>query len=168
MIKLIRFIDKLSEWLASMGATLAPLLAAVVFYDVIARYFFNAPTFWAYEVSWMLYSAGFLLGLAYALREGAHVRVDVILNALPLRLRAGIESFFIVTMLLLLCFTVVYYGIDFAKESLAIREGSMLTLWAPPVYQIKVLIVISFLILALQALAELIRKLKILFGGSAL
>jgi len=167
-MRLILFIDKLSNWLAVIGAPLAPILAAVVFYDVIARYIFNSPTSWGYEISWMLYAANFLLGFAYALREGAHVRVDVILNEFSPRLKAGIEAVFLFTTLLLFCFTVVWFGIDFAVESCTILEGSMLTLWAPPVYPIKVLIVLSFLALGLQGVAEFVRKLKITFKGSSL
>jgi len=167
-MKLISIIDKLSEWFALISTTLPPILAGVVFYDVIARYLFNAPTFWGYEISWMVYSAGFLLGLPYALREGAHIRVDVILNMCPPRLKAGIEAFFIFTTLLLLCCAVVWFGIDFAVESCSILEGSMLTLWAPPVYQIKVLIVLSFFMLGVQGIAELVRRLQIIFGGQSL
>jgi TRAP-type mannitol/chloroaromatic compound transport system permease small subunit len=160
----LRYIDKLSGWLAIVGAPLAPALAGVVFYDVIVRYFFDAPTFWAYEVSWMLYSANFLLGLAYALREGAHVRVDVILNMFSTRLKSGIEAFFLLTTLLVLCAAVVGYGIDFAIESWKIREGSMLTMWAPPVYHIKILIVMAFFVLGLQGVAEFIRRLKLMLS----
>ena len=159
---MLRYIDKLSGLLATVGVPLAPALAGVVFYDVIARYFFDAPTFWAYDVSWMLYSANFLLGLAYALREGAHVRVDVILNKFSTRLKSGIEAFFLLTTLLVLCAAVVGYGIDFAVESLKIREGSMLSMWAPPVYHIKTLIVVAFFVLGLQGVAEFIRKLRLM------
>jgi len=159
---MLRYIDKLSGLLAIVGVPLAPALAGVVFYDVIARYFFDAPTFWAYDVSWMLYSANFLLGLAYALREGAHVRVDVILNKFSTRLKSGIEAFFLLTTLLVLCAAVVGYGIDFAVESLKIREGSMLSMWAPPVYHIKTLIVVAFFVLGLQGVAEFIRKLRLM------
>jgi TRAP-type mannitol/chloroaromatic compound transport system permease small subunit len=164
-MKALRYIDKFSELLAWIGLPLAPILAAVVFYDVIMRYFFNAPTPWALEVSWMLYSANFLLGLAYAMREGSHVRVDVILNLFKPRVRAGIEAFFILATLLVFCAAVVGYGIDFALESWKIREGSMLSIWAPPVYHMKTILVVAFFGFGLQGIAEFVRRMKIILGG---
>ena len=52
-----------------------PLVLAVS-YEVIARYFFHAPTIWVYDVTYMLYAAIFMLGAAYALHKGAHIRTD--------------------------------------------------------------------------------------------
>ena len=158
----LRFIDKLSGWLALIGVPLSLILAIVVVYDVIMRYLFNAPTFWAYEISWMLYSANFLLGFAYVLRERAHIRVDVILDLFKPRVKAGIEAFFLLTTLLVFCAGMVGFGIGFAFESWKIREGSMLTMWAPPVYPIKTIIVVAFFVLGLQGVVELIRRLKTL------
>jgi len=160
----LRFIDKLSGWLALIGVPLSLILAIVVVYDVIMRYLFNASTFWAYDISWMLYSANFLLGFAYVLRERAHIRVDVILNLFKPRVKAGIEAFFLLTTLLVFCAAVVGLGIGFSFESWKIREGSMLTMWAPPVYPIKTIIVIAFLVFGLQGIGEFIRTLKIIIG----
>ena len=52
-----------------------PLVLAVS-YEVIARYFFHAPTIWVFDVTYMLYSTIFMLGAAYALHKGAHIRTD--------------------------------------------------------------------------------------------
>ncbi len=60
---------KLTAWLV------APLILATV-YDVAARYLFNAPTQWAYEVGYMMMGAHALLGMAFTLREGGHIRID--------------------------------------------------------------------------------------------
>ena len=55
-----------------------PLVGAVA-YEVIARYVFHAPTVWSYDVTYMLYGALFMLGAAYALHKGAHIRTDFFL-----------------------------------------------------------------------------------------
>ena len=60
---------KITAWLV------VPLILATV-YDVAARYLFNAPTQWAYEVGYMMMGAHALLGMAYTLREGGHIRID--------------------------------------------------------------------------------------------
>lgn len=161
----LKYIDKLSGWTAIAGLWMFPALAVTVFYDVIARYVFRAPTFWGYETSWMLYSASFLLGLGYALREGAHVRVDVLLNRFSPRLKASIELFFLVTVFFLFCGVVTWYGIDYAACAWKLKEGSHLTLWAPPIYPVKTLIPLCFLVLGLQCIAEFVRKLQVLKKG---
>ncbi len=157
----LNYIDKLSKWAAAAGVWMIPVLAVTVFYDVIMRYAFKAPTFWAYETSWMLYSANFLLGLGYALREGAHVKVDVFLNLFPPRLKLIVEMFFLAA-LLLFCGVAMWYGSKYAFAAWKLKEGSHLTLWAPPVYPIKTLIPLAFLVLGLQSVAEFVRKLQIL------
>ena len=45
-------------------------------YEVFARYYFTAPTVWAYDMSRMIYGAMFVLGAAYALSKGVHIRSD--------------------------------------------------------------------------------------------
>lgn len=167
-MKSLKYIDKINEWLAQPFAWLAMVLAFTTFYDVIMRYAFNAPTFWAYETGWMLYAAVWLIGMAYCHTKRQHVRVDVLFNRLPLRVRASAELFFYIVAFFPLCAVMIYYGIDFAAVSWSIREGSTLTLWAPPAYPIKTLMPLAFILLALQGIAEFIRSGSIAFRGTGL
>ena len=76
LIKAVRIIDKFTDrtgvWIAWLNL---PLVLAVS-YEVIARYAFNAPTIWSFDVTYMLYGTIFMLGAAYALHKGAHIRTD--------------------------------------------------------------------------------------------
>ena len=72
----IRVIDTFTDITGSIFAWLAVPLVAGVAYEVFARYLFNAPTVWAYDLTYMLYGALFMLGAAYALHKGAHIRTD--------------------------------------------------------------------------------------------
>ena len=56
---------------------------------MIARYLFNAPTIWSFDVTYMLYGAIFMLGAAYALHKGAHIRTDFFFEQLVDRARRG-------------------------------------------------------------------------------
>src|SRR3954462_8977813 len=67
-----RFTDTTGMWLAWLNMP----LVAVVAWEVIARYAFNAPTIWSFDVTYMLYGTIFMLGAAYALHKGAHIRTD--------------------------------------------------------------------------------------------
>lgn len=55
-------IDTLNKYIGKAAAWLVPLLILELVYDTIARYVFNAPTEWSYDVTYMLYGAIFMLG----------------------------------------------------------------------------------------------------------
>ena len=85
MLAVSRAIDRFTERSGVVFAwLLAPLLTAVV-WEVVSRYRFHAPTRWAYETIYLLYAALFMLGAAYALRVGAHVRTDFLWQKWPPR-----------------------------------------------------------------------------------
>lgn len=69
-------IDKLSTLVGQAGSWAIIVLTLAIVYDVSARRFFRAPTTWAYDVSYMLYGALFMLAGAYALSRNGHVRGD--------------------------------------------------------------------------------------------
>lgn len=158
MVRLARAIDRFTERSGLVFAwLLAPLLAAVA-WEVVARYAFDAPTMWAYETIYMLYAALFMLGAAYALRTGAHVRTDFLWEKWPLRRRAAIETvaylgFFFPGMLLFFA-----AGAEAAWESYAMGERSADTAWFPPLWPLKALVPLSALLLLLQGVSELLKS----------
>src|SRR5699024_749811 len=80
-------VGKLAAWL------ILPMVAALI-YEVISRYFFDAPTVWAYDITYMLYGSIFMLGAAYALAKDAHVRADIIYGYLPMRWQGAVDALF--------------------------------------------------------------------------
>ena len=66
-------------------------IALVMFYEVVLRFFFDLPTFWAYELTYMMAGAHFALGITYVTREGLHVRIDFLYERFSPRLKAGID-----------------------------------------------------------------------------
>src|SRR5699024_297516 len=74
--RVINVLEYPSTLVARMGAWLiVPLMFSLVF-EVVSRYIFNRPTIWAYDMTYMLSSAVFMLGAAFALQKGSHVRAD--------------------------------------------------------------------------------------------
>ena len=67
---LTRFFGKAIAWLV------LPMVLSLV-WEVVARYFFNAPTVWAYDMTFMLYGSFFMIGSAWTLQRGGHIRTDV-------------------------------------------------------------------------------------------
>jgi TRAP-type mannitol/chloroaromatic compound transport system permease small subunit len=119
-----RHVQRLSGWLGALSATLLLLLLANVFYDVVMRYLFNDVSIGMQELEWHLFSAVFLLGMAYALSADAHVRVDLVYERLGPRGRAWIDLVGTLVLLWPFCTLVAWYGFGFAAESYALGERS--------------------------------------------
>ena len=159
MLRLASAIDRFTERSGLAFAWLIAPLVAVVAWEVVARYAFDAPTSWAYETIYALYAAMFMLGAAYALRAGAHVRTDFLWEKWPARTRAAIDSIaylacFFPGMLLFLV-----AGLEAAWDSYAIGERSADTAWFPPLWPLKALVPASALLLLLQGVSELLKSL---------
>ncbi|PIX19864.1 MAG: TRAP transporter permease DctQ, partial [Deltaproteobacteria bacterium CG_4_8_14_3_um_filter_51_11] len=75
MERAIRLINRLSIGLGLLVAPLTAIITALVFYEVICRYFLNAATSWTAEVENYLQVTLVMLGGAYCLSHGSHVRV---------------------------------------------------------------------------------------------
>src|SRR6185369_9573158 len=92
MIKLVRAVDKFTDTTGTWIAWLNLPLVLVVAWEVIARYFFNAPTIWSFDVTYMMYGTIFMLGAAFALHKGAHIRTDFFYEKWSDRTRGIVDS----------------------------------------------------------------------------
>lgn len=81
-------VDWLSIALGWLAAAAILAILGISAYDIVARYFFNAPTSWAIEVSGYLLVAATFLGAAYTEKLGAHINVDILVNNLATSRRA--------------------------------------------------------------------------------
>jgi TRAP-type mannitol/chloroaromatic compound transport system permease small subunit len=117
----------------------------------------------ATEAQWYLFSAVFLLGSAYGLRHGVHVRVDVLYERLSVRTRAWIDL--VGTTLFLIPFSVLMLWVSFpaVRNSWQIRETSP-DPGGLPRYPIKALILVSFVLLLLQALSQMVKHIDVIRG----
>lgn len=155
----LRWVDSLSELAGRLAALMAVALVALVFGLVVARYGLGIGSVAAQEAVLWLHAAIFLLGLAYALRHGAHVRVDVFSQRCPPRLRAWIEVAAGVLLLLPLCVFMLAMSWDYVAASWAAGEGSRDPGGLPGWYLVKALLPLSAVLLLLQGLAETLRAL---------
>ena len=156
----LRAIDALSETTGRFAGLLAIALVALVFGLVLARYAFSAGSVAAQEAVLWLHAAIFLLGLAYALRHAAHVRVDVFSQRWPERTRAWVEFGAGIVLLLPFCTFIVMMSWDYVGASWSVREGSRDPGGLPGWYLLKALLPLSAALLFLQGLAETLRALQ--------
>ena len=162
MLRLARAIDRFTERSGALFAWLLLPLLVVIGWEVTARYAFDAPTTWAYETIYMLYAALFMLGAAYALRTGAHVRTDFLSEKWPPRTRAAIDAIAYLLLFFpgMLLFLVA--GFEATLSSYAIDERSPETSWFPPLWPLKALVPASALLLLVQGVSELLKTLETL------
>lgn len=164
MQQLIRFVERLSLGAGLVGAIIvAPLVLATV-YEVFSRYLFNAPTIWAYEIAYMAMGSNFLLGAAYTLREGGHIRIDLIYAQVSPKARAIID----IVGYLGLCLPVAWWlswGLwKYALHAYLSGETSGESAWNPIIWPFRLVFFAGFALLALQATVELIKAVRVLTG----
>ena len=83
MLKIVFLIDKLSLVVGASAATLVLPLGLIMTYEAFARFLLNLPTFWAYELSYMITGAHFALGIALVTRNSEHIRIDFLYSRMP-------------------------------------------------------------------------------------
>jgi len=91
MQKILDAIDAVSERAGAISSWFVAALIAVILYEVIARYVFNAPTTWGFSTFRMLGGVIVVLGWAYAQRHNSHIRVDIFYTRLSPRQKALID-----------------------------------------------------------------------------
>jgi TRAP-type mannitol/chloroaromatic compound transport system permease small subunit len=158
LIRMVRTIDRFTDTTGVWIAWLNLPLVAVVAWEVIARYAFNAPTIWSFDVTYMLYGTIFMLGAAYALHKGAHIRTDFFYEKWSDRTRGVVDSisylvFFFPSIIMLL---VASWGE--AWYAYTISETSEQTPWRPILWPYKGVVPLTCVLLLIQGISETIKS----------
>lgn len=161
----------MSEWTGQGVLWLVAVMIVIGAFNAVARYV----TRWtgtnlssnAYiEAQWYLFSLVFLLGASYALKHDAHVRVDVFYGRLSARGKAWIDL--LGTVLFLIPFSVFMLVVSWPSvaASWRVREVSP-DPGGLPRWPIKAVILVAFVLLILQGIAEAAKRIRILRGAPA-
>lgn len=154
----IRVIDTISQWCGSVFAWMVIPLMLGLSYEVIARYGFNRPTFWAYDTAYIVYGSRFMLGAGYTLLRKGHIRTDFFYAKWPARRQGLIDA----TAYLFLFFPGMIFFLfaswDNAYHSWTIRETSEATAWRPYIYPFKMVMPVSAVLLIVQGISEFLKS----------
>jgi len=163
LLSLSRLIDRCME---RIGHVLMWLILATVLIsaaNAVVRKIFNWSSNGLLEIQWYLFSAVFLLGAGYTLLRNEHVRIDVIAGRLSKRAQAAIDIVGTVLFLLPMAILIGYLGWPVFVESWNRNEVSTnaggLIIWPA-----RLLVPIGFLLLAIQGISELIKRIAFLRG----
>ena len=161
LLRLSRFIDALTERVGKAASWLILLAALISAGNAVARYAFNASSNAWLEIQWYLFAAVFLLCAGYALKHNQHVRVDVLSSRLSRRAQAWIEIFGTLFFLLPMAGLILWLSWPVFVASWTSGEVSTnangLVLWPA-----RLLVPAGFALLALQGVAELIKRIAFL------
>ncbi len=152
-IPFTRWVDKINRWVGNYVAYWAVIAVFIYYYEVIARYVFNAPTNWAHEGMFLMFGMQYLLAGGYALLEDSHVRVDVLYENCSFRTKAIID---IVTSVFFFIFAgaLLVTGWIFLVDAIDVWEVSF-TEWAIQYWPVKATIFIGALLIILQGISKL-------------
>lgn len=156
---LIRNIERVSKWSGLTVAWLAVPLVVVVVYEVIARKFFQ-PTTWAFDLAYILYGTHFMLGAAYCLYKGKHVRTDIWYGSWSPRTQGLVDSILYLFLFLPGMAFFFWLSFDYFHESLLVWERSTFSPWRPIIWPFKLVIPVAVALLWLQGIAELLKSLR--------
>jgi len=158
----LRVIEVVNTWVATVSSYVALVMTVTITYEVVCRYFLNAPTDWAGELNQYLLCAMSLLGGGYCLLRDQHVRVDILYRHWTPRRRAGIElcTWWIAA---LWCVILLWWGGEIALESFTKNKLSSSFLeW--PLYPSQMMVPLGAFLLLLQIAARTASNIRVLWA----
>jgi TRAP-type mannitol/chloroaromatic compound transport system permease small subunit len=164
LIRVSEGLDRAIVKIGKLAAWAGLALIMITIFDVITRRFLVLGSTKLQEAEWHCHVILFAFCLGYAYLKDAHVRIDLVREKLSERTQWWLEIAGCLLFLLPYCGLVVYYGVDFVERSYATSEISASATGLTHRWIIKSVIPLGFSILALAAVAVLLRKVVELFG----
>jgi len=162
MSKLFSFIEMLTRFFARIAGILVITLSLLILYQAINRYLFNDSSVMIQELQWHIFDIIFLLGLSFTLQTDKHVRVDIFYAAFSKKTKAIINIISQLLLILPFVIIVLYTTQTLVEMSYLQGEISSDPGGLTHRYLIKAMILIGFVLLGLQSLAELYKNIMIL------
>jgi TRAP-type mannitol/chloroaromatic compound transport system permease small subunit len=168
LLRLSSAIDQINEKIGQLALWLVLLMVGVGVWNVIGRYIGKAigqnltSNAWI-ETQWYIFDLVFLLGAAYALKHDEHVRVDIFYSRWNRKWRALADLFGTIFFLIPFSLLVIYFSWNAIAQSWITREvspdpGGLVR------YPIKTMIIVSFVLLIVQGVSEIIKNWAIYTG----
>ena len=171
MAKTIEFIDSKMLISGKIFAWLTLFLIYAMIHEVIGRHFFNRPTLWSYDISRMLAGALFMLGAAYTLSKGIHIRADFLYRNWKVKNQAKVDLFLYLLFFFPGFLVFFWVSFDYAYTSICGRsdlmeciggkvriQRAMDTTWMPIMWPLKSCMPIGAFLLLIQGFSEVLKS----------
>jgi TRAP-type mannitol/chloroaromatic compound transport system permease small subunit len=163
LLRVSRAIDQFNSHLGRMLSWLIVAAVLVSSVNAIVRKAFDTSSNAYLELQWVLFSIVFLCCAPWTLLLGEHIRIDIINNKFPLKVRSWIDLIGHTLFLMPFALILLYYGIPFFLRSWRLNEQSF-SAGGLPQWPAKALIMIGFFFLVLQGISEIIKRVAIMRG----
>ena len=151
----VKMIRHLIRFVGGLSATILGILVLLIVYDATRRYLFHEGSVALQELEWHLFDVVIMLGIAYALHRGAHVRVDIFYDRFTPRTKHIVDLVTMLLFVLPVSALIIYVSYDYVMMSFSQMESSSDPGGLPYRYLVKALIPLAFVLLILQALREI-------------
>lgn len=160
--KISQLIDEFSDKVGWFVGWLTTLMVLIVFYDTVMRYAWNKGNVALQELEWHLFAVVFLIGAAYTLKQGGHVRVDILFIKFSEKTKAWVD--FLGTLVFLIPFSimVILSTKGFIENSWAVKEVSPDPGGLPARYILKSMIPLGFVLVIIQGFSQMIKSLFVI------
>jgi TRAP-type mannitol/chloroaromatic compound transport system permease small subunit len=163
LLALSRGIDRLTAFIGKFVGWLILLAIFVSAVNATVRKVFDVSSNSWLELQWYLYGAAFMGAAAYTLQQNEHIRIDILYGMWKRRTQHWIDLIGHILFLMPFATLMVLYLIPWV--SLSYRSGEISTnaggliLWPA-----KSFLLIGFILLFLQGLSEIIKKIAVMRG----
>jgi TRAP-type mannitol/chloroaromatic compound transport system permease small subunit len=155
IVLFVRIVDTVNRFVGRFAMAIFFVMAAIMLWSTISRAVFGMPVNWALEMTQFLLSAYYLLGGAYSLQHGAHVRMDLFYSRLPPKGQAMLDAF---TILFVIFFLGVLLWGALSSTQYAIQYNQKnYSAWSPVLWPVKLAMTIGIFLMLLQLIAQFFR-----------
>ncbi|WP_026613778.1 TRAP transporter small permease subunit [Ensifer aridi] len=159
-----RLIDAVTEKIGKAVSWLILVAVLVSAGNAVIRKAFNISSNAWLEAQWYLFGAAFMFAAAYTLSQNEHIRIDIVYGMFSRRVQHWIDLFGHVFFLMPFVLLMLYYLVPYVRMSYVSGEVSSsaggLIIWPA-----KAILLVGFILLALQGVSEIIKKIAIMTGN---
>jgi TRAP-type mannitol/chloroaromatic compound transport system permease small subunit len=165
LLRIARALDPVAIWSGKLTAWLIIPMVLSLVYEVVARYVFDSPTLWAYDMTFMLYGSFFMLGSAYTLQCKGHIRTDSFYGEWSPRTQGIVDVVCYIVMYMPFAAIFLWSGWDYFAKAFMTGERFVSSPWMPITWPFKAAMPLTGLLLAIQGVSELCKSLDAAING---
>jgi len=157
--ELARRIDRFQDALGRALSWLMLAMVLTVFFDVVSRYALSRTYVFTQELEWYIFAVTYLMAGGYVMLWDEHVRVDIMYSRLSPRKKAWVDLILIFVFFFPSALLVIYTTWPFFRNAWMVYEGSPDPGGIPARWALKGVIIVAFVIMAIQGVSEAIKRL---------
>ena len=164
-VPIVTFINGIVRRIVESVAWINVVLVFLILLTVILRYGFHRNQLWLdfplvpmEELMWHLYSVPVMFGLAYAIINDSHIRIDILRTYMSKRLQHIFEILGILLLLLPFLIIIFDFSLDYTIYAITHHESSQSSMGLPHRWIVKSVIPLSMLLLMIASVAKLVQE----------